>query len=560
MTIARVTRHQDLVSAVARERGGALVVLLAAAAALGGCAAADAGDVVGEAAWALDEADGAAAVLFDSGTTRPALRSPLASYTRISEHVSHETRRGRVDYSCSRQSRRHRGTDFATPRGTPVYASHEGTVISREVGCPDEGSLGSRCGGSFGNHVIVWHPSGRATLYAHLQRSGVVALGATVRCGDLLGRSGNSGRSSGPHLHYEVRDGVTSPTRAAFFAVGAKDPFGGPCSTQTASLWAGGGGPSATCTGTTVGPRDDAGFVAASPARREKVAPGQVVRGRVTLRNTGSTTWSTSAGYAAVSADAPRVSALSRLALPGGDVAPGEQAAFDVALTAPDAPGRYALTYRMARGDDAFGATVRLEIEVVAPSAPRACTSATLGRSVPHGACVQVARDGCGMDSCSWWKCTDGAWGCTDESTCAADRMPNAACGGAGEPPPGLTSCAREGRACRTAADCCSDGAGNMQCLSGFCTDVSMCRLPPESCDTRADCCGPVACAAKTFGGAAQCCFEAGDACTTSAECCGEMTCDGGRCACRPRGASCASSRDCCGGGYCDRGVCAGGT
>jgi murein DD-endopeptidase MepM/ murein hydrolase activator NlpD len=90
-------------------------------------------------------------------------------------------------------SRMHRGVDFAAPTGTPVYAAGEGTVAF----------AGWR--GDYGRTVIVHHAGGISTLYAHLSTIPAgIRPGARVRQGQVIGRVGSTGLSTGPHLHYEV--------------------------------------------------------------------------------------------------------------------------------------------------------------------------------------------------------------------------------------------------------------------------------------------------------------------------------------------------------------------
>lgn len=86
----------------------------------------------------------------------------------------------------------HTGIDFAIPVGSPVYSTGDGVVDKVKY---------SRTG--YGNYIIVDHGFGYMTRYAHLNSISVNPGDRVVR-GDLLGESGNSGRSSGPHLHYEV--------------------------------------------------------------------------------------------------------------------------------------------------------------------------------------------------------------------------------------------------------------------------------------------------------------------------------------------------------------------
>lgn len=93
-------------------------------------------------------------------------------------------------------NRKHSGIDLAAPTGTPVYATADG-VVSR-----------AEWFSSYGLYISVEHGASLQTRFAHLSRL-AVATGDTVRKGDLIGYVGSTGRSTGPHLHYEVRvDGV----------------------------------------------------------------------------------------------------------------------------------------------------------------------------------------------------------------------------------------------------------------------------------------------------------------------------------------------------------------
>lgn len=87
----------------------------------------------------------------------------------------------------------HKGVDFAAPRGTPVKAAGDG-VIER-----------ANRFGSFGNYVRIRHANGYETAYAHLNGfARGIRAGARVRQGDIIAYVGTTGRSTGPHLHYEV--------------------------------------------------------------------------------------------------------------------------------------------------------------------------------------------------------------------------------------------------------------------------------------------------------------------------------------------------------------------
>ena len=90
------------------------------------------------------------------------------------------------------RSKRHTGVDFALKPGNPIYATGDGVVevVKFEFF-------------GYGNWVLIDHGFGYKTRYAHLKSIGV-AEGMKVKRGECIGISGNSGRSSGPHLHYEV--------------------------------------------------------------------------------------------------------------------------------------------------------------------------------------------------------------------------------------------------------------------------------------------------------------------------------------------------------------------
>ncbi|MEU3963861.1 M23 family metallopeptidase [Streptomyces buecherae] len=93
----------------------------------------------------------------------------------------------------------HSGQDFAVSVGTSVKAVHGGTVIKA-------GPNGGGDGPAYGNAIVIKHKGQTYTQYAHLSKI-KVSVGQTVRTGEAIGLSGNTGNSSGPHLHFEVRTG-----------------------------------------------------------------------------------------------------------------------------------------------------------------------------------------------------------------------------------------------------------------------------------------------------------------------------------------------------------------
>lgn len=89
------------------------------------------------------------------------------------------------------------GVDIASSLGTPVLAAASGQVlVSRSGGW----------GGGYGTYVVIKHPNGTQTLYGHLSQA-LVSVGQSVTKGQQIGKMGNTGQSSGVHLHFEVRGG-----------------------------------------------------------------------------------------------------------------------------------------------------------------------------------------------------------------------------------------------------------------------------------------------------------------------------------------------------------------
>jgi len=113
------------------------------------------------------------------------LRSPV-DFRRIS------SRFGKRHHPTLKRTKRHTGVDYAANRGTPVRATGDGKIIYR-----------GRKGG-YGKTVIIRHGNKYSTLYAHLSNYNRKARGR-VKQGQIIGYVGSTGRSTGPHLHYEFR-------------------------------------------------------------------------------------------------------------------------------------------------------------------------------------------------------------------------------------------------------------------------------------------------------------------------------------------------------------------
>ena len=133
-----------------------------------------------------------------SQTVRPAVSvpsvAPLESYRMSSDY-------GMRTHPVLGRRQGHKGVDMAAPSGTPVYATADGVV-----------SRASRFS-SYGNFISIEHGGSLQTRFAHLSGY-AVSEGQRVHKGDLIGYVGSTGRSTGPHLHYEVRvDGeAVNPT------------------------------------------------------------------------------------------------------------------------------------------------------------------------------------------------------------------------------------------------------------------------------------------------------------------------------------------------------------
>lgn len=134
------------------------------------------------------------------------MRTPI-EFARISSHFNPRRKHPVLGYT-----RAHKGTDFAAPTGTPIKASGSG-VIER-----------ANRYGSFGNYIKIRHNGTYKTAYAHLHRfARGIRAGKRVKQGQIIGYVGTTGRSTGPHLHYEVHK-----HGRAINAMSAKIPAGNP--------------------------------------------------------------------------------------------------------------------------------------------------------------------------------------------------------------------------------------------------------------------------------------------------------------------------------------------
>ncbi|MFF0220491.1 M23 family metallopeptidase [Streptomyces vinaceus] len=116
-----------------------------------------------------------------------AWQKPVASYT-----LSATFGKGGTMWS-----HKHSGQDFACPVGTPVKAASAGTIVKAGPG-------GGGDGPAYGNAIVIKHANNTYSQYAHLSKI-QVRIGQKVAKGSQIALSGNTGNSSGPHLHFEIR-------------------------------------------------------------------------------------------------------------------------------------------------------------------------------------------------------------------------------------------------------------------------------------------------------------------------------------------------------------------
>ena len=124
-------------------------------------------------------------VLYSFGSAQQGFICPVKNYKSVSKQF------GKVVHPVSNAQLRHEGIDFDVPVGTPVLAASAGKVIQ----------AGTIAG--YGTIVKIQHAKRIQTVYAHLSKL-AVKKGQTVNRGEIIAYSGNSGLSTGPHLHYEV--------------------------------------------------------------------------------------------------------------------------------------------------------------------------------------------------------------------------------------------------------------------------------------------------------------------------------------------------------------------
>lgn len=144
-----------------------------------------------------------AAVVAAPASTKPAkgtLATTLNSNTGTAAQIAYYT--APLAYYVRTQGiHGYNGVDLAAPRGTPILASASGGVIvSREGGW----------NGGYGNYIVIQHGNGAQTLYSHNSEN-IVSVGQRIVQGQVIGYVGATGKATGPHVHFEIRNGIRNP-------------------------------------------------------------------------------------------------------------------------------------------------------------------------------------------------------------------------------------------------------------------------------------------------------------------------------------------------------------
>ena len=138
-----------------------------------------------------------------SGSFTPAISSGSWGWPTVSPYII-------TSYFEWRWGRLHAGIDISgCGFGSPIFAAESGTVLSTYSSCDNEGWYGSTCGHGYGNMVWIAHPDNVYIVYAHMMNNILVYPGQQVTKGQIIGYMGNSGSSTGTHLHFGTWYGGT---------------------------------------------------------------------------------------------------------------------------------------------------------------------------------------------------------------------------------------------------------------------------------------------------------------------------------------------------------------
>jgi murein DD-endopeptidase MepM/ murein hydrolase activator NlpD len=203
--MSKRTMIHQLRPSVLRTRGAVVAAGMGAVMVVGagaGVASADAGKaakpaVVDAASAVAAQADAQANAAKAKAAKKTAKKKPAKKAPAWVKPVNKYTLTASFAQGGAMWSAKHSGQDFAVPIGTQVKAAGAGTVVKA-------GPNGGGDGPAYGNAIVIKHNNGKYSQYAHLSKINV-NVGAKVKTGQNIAKSGNTGNSSGPHLHFEIR-------------------------------------------------------------------------------------------------------------------------------------------------------------------------------------------------------------------------------------------------------------------------------------------------------------------------------------------------------------------
>ncbi|CAM5330023.1 M23 family metallopeptidase [Streptomyces californicus] len=209
----RATNQHTVRPSAFRVRGAVLAAGLGASVVLGaGTAFASGGTEAAAPLTASTTADAVAAQAAAQGKAADAAKKKASDAKKKAEDKKKAAKKNAASWKTpvkkytltasygtggARWAAKHSGQDFAVPIGTKVTAAHTGTVVKA-------GPNGAGDGPAYGNAIVIKHANGKYSQYAHLSKVNV-KIGQHVKTGQKIALSGNTGNSSGPHLHFEIR-------------------------------------------------------------------------------------------------------------------------------------------------------------------------------------------------------------------------------------------------------------------------------------------------------------------------------------------------------------------
>ena len=122
--------------------------------------------------------------------------------------VEYISKYGQRQLASESKPRLHAGVDLSCPEGTPIHSIADGTVYQNDY---QEGGAG--------NYIVIKHSDGRFSIYMHMRERSKLSQSKSVKKGEIIGYSGNTGGSEGPHLHFQINKAIST-----YFSTDSEDP------------------------------------------------------------------------------------------------------------------------------------------------------------------------------------------------------------------------------------------------------------------------------------------------------------------------------------------------